>query len=627
MVNEMFRLRRTVKRLLMGSVGDESLVAAAPPVPVREIFKRFWPYTRPYRRWLWLSLAFVALASALDTVTIWMFKVLVDEVLVPRDFGAFVWIALAYVGLTLVEGLVSFGDDYLSAWIGERFLLSLRTSFFRHLHGLSLDFFAQRKLGDVISRISSDISAIEGLVLSGVAAALSYLLRLLFFTAALFYIQWKLALVALVAVPPFWLVARYFSRLIKEVSREQRRRSGSLSAISEESFSNAALVQAYNLQDQEVDRFHRENLGNFRAKMTVTRLSALYSPLIDLLQLAGVLVVVGVGIWELSEGQLTLGGLLVFIAYLSQLYGPIRGLSGLVSAYYAASAGAERIIEFLDQRPSVSDPPNAVPLGRAHGSIVFDSMSFRYPRGVREVLTGISLNVEPGQTLALVGSSGAGKSTIAKLILRFYDPTAGRILLDGRDLRDLRLEAVREQIAVVLQETLVFDGTIRENIARGRLTASEAEIVRAAKAADAHEFIMSLPRGYDTTVGQRGRQLSGGQLQRIAIARAMIRDAPILILDEPTTGLDPESRQRLQELLQRLMSGRTTIVISHNLLTVRDATSIVVLEHGRIAERGTHEELMMLHGRYERLYQEHHRDVSPTGSNGVDADARRTIEV
>jgi len=292
-------------------------------------------------------MVFLVLTPALDTATIWMFKLVVDNVLVPRDFGPFVWIALAYLGLTLLSGVTGFFDDYLSTWIGERFLLDMRTSFFRHLQDLSLDFFERRRLGDIISRLTGDIAAIESFVLSGVTDALSYALRIIFFSTALFLIQWDLALVSLVVAPFFWLTARRFSRLIKVSSREKRRRSGSISSVAEESFSNAALVQAYNRQDGEVERFHRENLGSYEATMASTRLRALYSPLIDLIELCGAMLVIGLGTWGLSRNAMTLGELLVFLTFLTQLYSPFRGLGKLTNSIYAASAAAERIIEFL----------------------------------------------------------------------------------------------------------------------------------------------------------------------------------------------------------------------------------------------------------------------------------------
>ena len=584
-------------------------MAEAPTVPVREIVRRFWPYARPFRRYLWLALVLVALVPVVETAQIWLFKLVVDDVLVPRDFGRFGWIAAAYLGLSVSAGTLAFADDYVSTWIGERFLLSLRTSLFRHLQSLSLDFFERRRLGDLVARLSGDVASIENFVLSGIADAIAHSLRIVFFAGALFYLDWRLALVSLTVAPLFWLVATRFGRLAKVASREKRRRSGSISAVAEESLSNAPLVQAYGREQYEVERFHRENVGSFEAQMAATRVKAAFGPAVDLIEVLGGLIVIWLGTWELSRGRLSLGALLVFLAYLTQLYGPIRGLSRLVNTIYSASAGAERIIELLDQRPPIVDRPDARPLPHACGFVELDDVTFEYRGAGRNALSAVSLRVGPGEVLALVGESGAGKSTIAKLVLRFHDPTRGAVRLDGIDLRDLRVADVRANVALVLQETLVFDGTLRDNIAYGRPDASDEQVRAAATAADAHDFIVALPAGYDTVVGQKGRRLSGGQRQRVAIARALLRDAPVLVLDEPTTALDPRSARRVLEPLRRLMSGRSTIVISHNLLVAAEADWIVVLEQGEVAEEGTHDELLGRNGLYAGLYGLHHEHV------------------
>ncbi|GGU95606.1 ABC transporter permease [Streptomyces filipinensis] len=592
-----------LRRLL--SVGDTSdaVVDAAPPVSPRAVFRRFWPYTRGGRRWLVPVFFFSLLGPVVDAAEIWLFKIVVDGVLVPRDLRPLLWIAPAYLGLVVFSGILGFADDVLSTWVGERFLLSLRSDVFRHVQGLSLGFFERRRLGDVLSRVTGDVDAVETFLLSGVADILYYVVQLGVFLGLLLYLRWDLTLLALAIVPLFWVAARHFSRLIKAASRERRRRSGSLSAIAEEALGNVALVQAYNRQGWEERRFERENVGRFRAAMASARIRSVYGPLVEMIEVTGVLAVLGLGTWKLAQGHLTLGGLLVFLALIGKLYGPVHGLSGLGTTFYAASASAERIIELLDQRPQVVDAPGARRIGRARGEVEFDGVCFRYPGTSSWALSDVSFRVAPGETLALVGASGAGKSTVAKLQLRFYDPDRGAVLLDGSDLRELSPTDVRENIAVVLQETLVFHGTVRENIAYGRPGAGEADVVAAARAADAHEFIERLPEGYDTLVGQRGRTLSGGQCQRLAIARAMIRDAPVLLLDEPTTGLDARSGRRIMEPLRRLMAGRTTVVISHNLLTVRDATRIVVLDHGRVVETGAHADLLRVEGTYARLHR------------------------
>jgi ABC-type multidrug transport system fused ATPase/permease subunit len=557
---------------------------------------------RPLRGRAALVLGSSLLAPAVETAIIYMFKLLVDRVLVPRDLRPLAWIAGAYVGLTLVKGVLGFATEYLSTSISERFLLDLRTSLFAHLQRLSLDFLDRRRLGDLLSRLTSDVAAIESFLLSGAVDAAVHVLRVVFFAAALFWLEWRLAVLALTVAPIFWFAARRLSGRLRELSREKRRRAGALSAVAEESLSNAALVRAYGGEALEVDRFSSEGRAALQAQMSTARLRSLFGPLVDLLEVGGSLLVVGAGTWELAHGRLSLGGLLVFVTYLGKLYGPVRGLASFTNTAFSAAASAERIVELLQQPPE-SGSPGPRRLETARGVVEFDRVSFRYPGAAAPALDEISFRVSPGQRLALVGASGAGKSTLIKLLLRFHDPTEGRILLDGYDLRELPIADVRKALAVVLQETLVFHASVRENIAYARSDATPAEVERAARAADAHEFIAALPGGYDCLVGQKGRLLSGGQRQRLAIARAILRDAPVLLLDEPTAGLDVASERRVIDPLLRLLQGRTGIIVTHDLALAGIATRVLVLERGRIAQEGTPAELLARPGPYAWTYQ------------------------
>jgi ATP-binding cassette subfamily B protein len=572
------------------------MVAHAPALPAREVVRRFWPDARPFRRWLPLALALIAAGVAVETAEIFLFKVVVDEVLVPGDLGPLPWIAAACVGLLLLGGAIALADDLLNTWLGERFLLAMRTRVFGHLLTLSPDALDRRRLGDVLTRLSGDVAAIESFVLSGVASAFAAVLQIGFFVGALFYLQWDLALVSLIVAPLFFVVARRFSGLIKRASREKRRRSGSLGAVAEQTLGNVALVQASRREGAELDRYHREGEGVIAAELSSVRIRGVFSPLVDLIELAGILLVVYFGTRAIAAGGLTLGGMLVFIAYLTKLYGPVRDLSSLSNTVFKALAGAERVIELLDERPGVTD--GAIELERVRGALELDDVWFAYDDA--PVLRGVTLRAAPGERIALVGASGAGKSTIARMLQRFGDPAQGAVRLDGHDLRDLRLASLRSNVAVLLQETLVLHGSVRENIAYARPDATDAEIEAAARAAGAHEFIERLPGGYDADLGERGRRLSGGQRQRIAIARALLADAPVLVLDEPTTGLDAA----LAASIGDLMRDRTTLVISHDLLLTRDADLILVLDDGEVVERGRHDELLAAGGPYRSLWNE-----------------------
>jgi ATP-binding cassette, subfamily B, bacterial len=559
------------------SPGDhDSLVEAAPGVPPRELLRRFWPFARPYRRAIFAGLVLVALLPAVQTAEIWLFGVVVDEVIVPGALGVLPWIALAVLALTLLGAALSFAEDYAWTWAGERFLLDLRATFFTHVQSLSLDTLDRRRLGDLLSRLTGDIQAIESFVLGGLGEGVSAIARILFFTAALFLLDPLLAAVTLVLALPFSLVAGRFARHARHAAREKRRRSGSLSAVAEESLANAALVQSHVRADAERARLVREGRGVVDAELAGARVSGFFGGLVALIEVAGILAVIGLGTWAVEDGRLTIGGLLAFLAYLSQLLRPIGDLSHLAATLLGASAGAERVLELLDRRPDVRSGDRPVPC--PPGAVEFEHVGFGYPGADAPALEDFSLRVEPGEIVALTGPSGCGKSTVARLLLRFADPDAGAIRIGGRDLRELRLDALRESVGILLQETMLFDTSVHENIAFGLPEASRERVESAARAAGAHDFVSALPDGYDTRIGQRGRSLSGGQRRRLEIARTLLRDTPLVVLDEPTTGLDGHAGERVTAALRTLLEGRTAIVISHDPALLAAADRVLDLD-------------------------------------------------
>jgi ATP-binding cassette subfamily B protein len=555
----------------------------------------------PYKTRTILSVFALLAATATALAPPFLSKYAVDYGIRKQDLHALTWIVVIFLLAGLANWGMSYLQTYLTGWVGERILADLRNNLFGHLQRLSLGYFERNRAGVIISRLTNDVEALDQLVTDGVTSLVQNTLTLVGTAILLFVLDWRLALATLAVIPLMSVATVIFRVRSTRAYRAVRERLGLVTATLAEDIAGMRMVQAFTREQQNIENFRKVADRYRESNMQTVVLNGWYFPFVDLLSSIALAVVLGYGGHLYFQGSVTLGTLFAFMLYVQNFFDPVQQLSQLYNTFLSATAALDKIMDVMDEDPQVVDAPDAFALPEVQGHVRFEDVRFSYGTGP-EVLHGLDLDVLPGTTVALVGHTGAGKSTIAKLLARFYDPTGGRITIDDHDLRDVTQASLRRQLGIVPQEGFLFAGTVTENIAFGRPDASPDEVVRAAQAVGAHDFIMRLEDGYETQLQERGSRLSLGQRQLVALARALLADPRILILDEATSSVDIGTERKIEQALRLLLAGRTAFIIAHRLSTIRDADLIVVLEHGRIVEQGSHDELMQRRGLYTSLY-------------------------